>query len=104
MRQPAIYMLTNRHHTTLYIGVTSNLLQRIHQHRNKAVPGFTQKYNLDKWVYYELFDDMYNAISREKQLKNWRRQWKEQLIEEQNPQWQDLWQVYGVADTASSRT
>ena len=90
MKTPAIYILTNRHQGTLYIGVTSNLLIRINQHKEKSVASFSKKYNLDKLVYYELFDVMYDAISREKQLKNWRRQWKVKLIEHLNPSWNDL--------------
>jgi putative endonuclease len=90
MKAPAIYILTNRHNGTLYIGVTSKLTARIAQHKEKAVAGFSNKYNLDKLVYYELIDTMYDAITREKQLKNWRRQWKIDLIEKFNPTWRDL--------------
>ncbi|MGO1793458.1 MAG: GIY-YIG nuclease family protein [Oceanisphaera sp.] len=91
-KSPAVYILTNRCQGTLYIGVTSNLIQRIWQHKNHQVAGFTQRYKLNHLVYFELLDDMYTAISREKQLKNWKRAWKIQLIEQANPQWQDLWQ------------
>lgn len=90
MKTPAIYILTNRFKGTLYIGVTSNIHRRVIQHKEKLQPSFSNKYNLDKLVYYELFDAMYDAISREKQLKNWRRQWKIELIERFNPSWQDL--------------
>jgi putative endonuclease len=90
MKAPAIYILCNRPYGTLYIGVTSNLPSRITQHKTKAVSSFSNKYNLDKLVYFELFDVMYDAISREKQLKNWRRQWKVELIEQLNPNWRDL--------------
>jgi putative endonuclease len=90
MKVPAIYILTNRSHGTLYIGVTSQLATRITQHKEKSVAGFSHKYNLDKLVYYEQFDTMYNAITREKQLKNWRREWKIKLIEQFNPNWNDL--------------
>ena len=90
MKVPSIYILTNKPNGTLYIGVTSNISNRIEQHQNKVVSGFSKKYNLDKLVYYEQFDSMYDAINREKQLKNWRREWKVSLIEKHNPMWNDL--------------
>jgi putative endonuclease len=76
--------------TTLYIGETSQLSQRVYQHKSKLTLGFTNKYNLNKLVYFESFETMYDAITREKQLKNWRRAWKENLIEQINPNWLDL--------------
>ena len=85
MKQPCIYILTNNRNTTLYIGVTSHLIQRIYQHKNKLIEGFSATYNLDKLVYFEQFDDMNNAILREKRLKKWNRAWKNQLINECNP-------------------
>jgi putative endonuclease len=91
MRQPCIYIITNRHNTTLYIGVTSNLVQRIYQHKNKLVKGFSAKYNLNKLVYFEQLEDMDNAIIREKRLKLWKRDWKNRLINELNPSWRDLY-------------
>ena len=91
MRQPCIYIITNQHNTTLYIGVTSNLVQRIYQHKNKLVNGFSAKYNLNKLVYFEQFEDMDNAIIREKRLKLWKRDWKNRLINEINPNWRDLY-------------
>ena len=91
MKQPCIYIITNRHNTTLYIGVTSNLVQRISQHKNKLVKGFSAKYNLNKLVYFEQFEDMDNAILREKRLKLWKREWKNRLINEINPNWRDLY-------------
>jgi putative endonuclease len=90
MKQPHIYIMTNIKNTTLYIGVTSQLLQRVYQHKSKLILGFTNKYNLNKLVYFEKFETMYDAITREKQLKNWRRAWKENLIEQINPNWLDL--------------
>ena len=90
MKSPAVYILTNRPNGTLYIGVTSNLSQRIEQHRAHAVPGFTQKYNCDRLVYFEACDSMEAAIIREKRLKNGHREWKVNLIEKDNPNWQDL--------------
>jgi len=89
--QAAIYILASQRNGTLYIGVTSNLVQRIWQHKNDQVAGFTEKYGVHILVYYELFDDIVNAITREKQLKKWNRAWKIALIEKQNPEWQDLW-------------
>lgn len=91
MKQPCIYIITNQHNTTLYIGVTSNLAQRIYQHKNKLVSGFSAKYNLNKLVYFEQFEDMDNAILREKRLKKWNRDWKNRLINELNPSWIDLY-------------
>ncbi|MDG1731838.1 MAG: GIY-YIG nuclease family protein [Thalassotalea sp.] len=91
MKQPAIYIISNIHNTTLYIGVTSNLPQRIYQHKEKLIGKFSSKYNLTKLVYFELFDDMENAIVREKRLKQWHRKWKNRLITESNPNWSDLY-------------
>ena len=90
MKQPYVYIMTNIKNTTLYIGVTSHIQQRIHQHKFKQTTGFTQRYKLHKLVYFEQFEDMYEAITREKQLKNWRRAWKNNLIEQINPHWLDL--------------
>lgn len=91
MKQPAVYMLASRLHGTLYIGVTSNLVQRIWQHKNDLVEGFTRQYRVHTLVYFELHGDMLAAITREKQLKKWNREWKIQLIEKDNPDWRDLW-------------
>ena len=91
MKQPCVYMITNRNNTTLYIGVTSNLVQRVYQHKNKLIKGFSAKYNVEKLVYFELFEDMENAIIREKRLKVWKRDWKNRIINEVNPSWQDLY-------------
>ena len=92
MKAPAIYILSNSTNSTLYIGVTSNLIQRIYQHKNNLTEGFTKKYKTHKLVYFELFEDMENAIKREKTLKKWNRAWKNELIEKDNPNWQDLWE------------
>ncbi|MCJ8321261.1 MAG: GIY-YIG nuclease family protein [Colwellia sp.] len=91
MKEPVIYILTNKINGTLYTGVTSNLVNRIWQHKNNLADGFSKKYNTHLLVYYEQFDDMYSAISREKQIKKWKRAWKVRLIEEKNPQWCDLY-------------
>jgi putative endonuclease len=84
-------MLANGIRGTLYIGVTSNLIQRVAQHREKVVDGFTKKYDLDRLVWYEMHDNAESAIVREKQLKKWNRLWKIQLIERTNPEWCDLY-------------
>ena len=90
-KQPAVYILASKYNGTLYIGVTSNLIQRIWQHKNDLVHGFTEKYAVHFLVYYELHEQMLSAIEREKQLKKWNRQWKIDLIEKTNPAWKDLW-------------
>ena len=89
-KQPAIYILSNKKGGVLYIGVTSNLPQRVHQHQTDQVDGFSQKYNLHNLIYFEMHDAMLDAISREKQLKCWNREWKVRLIEKVNPEWLDL--------------
>ena len=91
-RQPAIYLVTNKPNGTLYTGVTSDLPKRIWQHKNKVTKGFTAKYNLSQLVYYELFEDMYQAISREKQIKAGSRKAKIELIESINQTWNDLYE------------
>ena len=91
MKQYYVYILTNQRNGTLYIGVTGNLVQRVYQHRNKFVDGFTKKYGLTQLVYYEVTNDVQEAILREKRLKKWNRQWKINLIQENNPSWKDLY-------------
>jgi putative endonuclease len=86
-----VYILASKKHGTLYIGVTNDIVRRVYQHRTKAVPGFTTKYGVDKLVLFEIYDDAVTAIAREKELKKWRRDWKTRLIEEQNPNWDDLY-------------
>ena len=83
--QPAVYILASQRNGTLYIGVTSHLVQRIWQHKNDLAPGFTEKFSVHGLVYFELLDDMPRAITREKQLKKWNRAWTLALIEKQNP-------------------
>ena len=85
-----VYITTNKNNTVLYTGVTNNLERRMHEHKTKANRGFTSKYNVYKLVYFEHFTDINQAIAREKQLKKWRRAWKEALINEMNPDWNDL--------------
>jgi putative endonuclease len=89
-KQPCVYILTSQPRGTLYIGVTSNLVARLFQHRTKTVKGFSAHYETYLLARYEMFEDMTNAIKREKQLKNWHRDWKLNLIERENPHWEDL--------------
>ena len=90
VRQPAVYILCSRPRGTLYVGVTSHLAARVWQHRNCVVDAFTSKYGIHRLVYYELHTAMYEAITREKLVKRWKRAWKIRLIEEKNPEWRDL--------------
>ena len=92
MKQPAIYIMANKRNGTLYTGVTSNLIQRVYQHKNGLLSGFTKRYGCKLLVYYELFDDMENAIIREKLLKGGSRKQKLTLIESLNPHWEDLYE------------
>ena len=86
-----VYIITNKKEGTLYIGVTSNLVKRVYEHKQKFIDGFSKKYNLTNLVYYEQFDSIENAIKREKQLKNWKREWKLNIINQFNPTWKDLY-------------
>ena len=90
-RQYYVYILFSKKNGTLYVGVTNNLLKRIWEHKNKVVEGFTQKYGVDKLGYYEVYEDINSAIAREKQLKSGNRKSKLELIELNNPDWQDLY-------------
>ena len=90
-KQPAVYILASKRNGTLYIGVTSDLVKRVWQHKNDVTAGFTKKYGVHTLVYYEMHADMTEAIRREKQLKKWNRAWKMELIEKENPGWRDLW-------------
>ena len=87
--KPAVYILASKYQGVLYIGVTSNLPQRIWQHKHKLVDAFSQQYNVDRLIWYELHMEMYAAITREKQIKKWNRAWKIELIETDNPNWND---------------
>lgn len=91
MKQGYVYILTNKPFGTLYIGVSSNLIQRIWQHREKQVDGFTKQHNLTRLVYYEIHDQIDGAILREKQMKKWNRNWKCRQIMDMNPDWNDLY-------------
>lgn len=87
-----VYILARRRHRTLYLGVTNNLGRRVWEHRTKAIPGFSAKYGVDRLVWYQGYDRIDEAIVREKSMKKWRRDWKLRLIEEMNPDWQDLYE------------
>jgi putative endonuclease len=90
-KQPAVYILASERNGTLYIGVTSDLVKRVWQHKNNVVDGFTKRYSVHQLVWYEPHETMESAIKREKALKNWKRIWKLELIETSNPSWQDLY-------------
>ena len=90
--QAYVYILASRKHGTLYIGVTSNLVQRVWQHKHNEFEGFTSKYSVHHLVYYEMTESIRTAIEREKQLKKWNRKWKVNLIESMNPNWRDLFE------------
>ena len=96
MKQPCVYILASREYGTLYIGVTSDLIARLYQHRTGQVKSFTSRYAVYRLVPFEQFETLYDEISREKQLKRWRRQWKINLIESENPHWVDLAQGLGL--------
>jgi putative endonuclease len=86
-----VYILASKRNGTLYIGMTSNLAKRVYEHKNDLVGGFTKRYSIHNLVYYEMTDDMGSALTKEKQLKKWRRSWKIALIEKQNPKREDLY-------------
>ncbi len=91
MKYYYVYILTNKINTVLYIGVTNDLIKRIYQHKNKLVSGFTEKYNINKLIFFEVYEDINEAITREKKLKNWHREWKMNLIKSKNPNFNDLY-------------
>jgi putative endonuclease len=92
-RSPCVYMLASKKNGTLYIGVTSDLMKRVWEHKNDLVEGFTKEYGVHRLVYFEMLEDMESAIQREKQLKKWNRDWKIELIEKDNPEWTDLYDL-----------
>ncbi|MBI5414789.1 GIY-YIG nuclease family protein [Candidatus Peregrinibacteria bacterium] len=98
------YITTNAARTVLYIGVTSNIEYRMYEHKKKVNKGFTEKYNVSKLVYYEEFEYVDDAIFREKQLKRWHREWKENLIRTQNPHWRDLSADWNYDDAGDPET
>lgn len=87
----AVYILASRRNGTLYVGVTNNLIRRVWEHKQNLTNGFTKKYTVHTLVYYELYSDILHAIAREKEIKKWKRRWKLQLIEKNNPDWKDLY-------------
>jgi putative endonuclease len=98
-KQYFVYILASSRNGTLYIGITSDLIRRVWEHKNKQVDGFTKKYNVDNLVYFEVFEDPGNAIRREKRLKFYKRKWKIDLIEKANPEWKDLYhKISGSCD------
>ena len=92
MKQSYVYIMASKRNGVLYIGVTSDLAKRVSEHRLGDVKGFSQKYKTKRLVHYEIFEDIEVAIAREKQLKNWHRDWKINLLEKENPEWDDLWE------------
>ncbi|WP_457097586.1 GIY-YIG nuclease family protein [Lysobacter sp. P5_B9] len=91
MKDPCVYILASQRNGTLYIGVTSDLVKRVYEHKTDAVEGFTRKYGVHTLVWYEQHPTMTSAIEREKALKEWKRTWKLKLIENSNPEWRDLY-------------
>lgn len=91
MKAGYVYIMASRKNGTLYIGVTSDLIPRIYQHRSGLIAGFTKRYGCKKLVWYQGYDDLETARHRELQMKEWRRAWKIELIEQANPDWNDLW-------------
>ena len=95
MKQPCVYMLSSNRNGTLYVGATSNLIQRVWQHKNDLVAGFTKRYRVHTLVWYEVHETMESAITREKAIKRWKRDWKIELLQENNPSWRDLYDDLG---------
>ena len=95
MKQPCVYVLASKRNGTLYVGVTSNLVQRVWQHKNDLVEGFTKRYGVHTLVCYEIHETMESAITREKAIKRWKRDWKIELIQRDNPSWRDLYDDLG---------
>ncbi len=87
-----VYIMASRPEGALYIGMTNNLVRRVYEHKNDIADGFTKRYNIHRLVYYEVMNDVHDAIQREKQLKKWNRAWKIRLIESMNPEWKDLYE------------
>jgi putative endonuclease len=90
-KNPCVYILAKKFRGTLYTGVTSDLVKRIYEHKNEVVEGYTQKYDVKLLVYFEMHETMESAISREKIIKKWKREWKYNIIEKDNPKWEDLY-------------
>jgi putative endonuclease len=92
MNNYSVYILANKRNGTLYVGFTSDLIQRVYAHKNELVEGFSKKYGIHMLVYYELAGSYEGALLREKQIKEWKRKWKRELIEQNNPEWKDLYE------------
>lgn len=92
MKNYYVYILASKRNGTLYIGVTNNIIRRVHEHKNNLIDGFSKKYVVHNLVYFEQFYDIESAIQREKRLKKWNRTWKVELIERGNPDWKDLYE------------
>jgi putative endonuclease len=92
MKQPCVYLMASKRNGTLYVGVTSNLIQRVWQHKSGLMEGFTKRYGVHTLVWYEVHETMQTAIAREKAMKEWKRAWKIELIEKSNPEWCDLYE------------
>ena len=91
-----VYILASRKHGPLYIGVTNDLVRRVYEHKKDVIRGFTSRYRVHLLVWFESYDDITNAITREKELKTWRREWKINLIETSNPNWVDLYEALAI--------
>jgi putative endonuclease len=94
-----VYLLASDKYGTLYLGVTKDVVRRVHEHKSKVVAGFTKRYSVERLVWFEIYDDALTAIAREKELKKWRRDWKIRLIAERNPQWIDLYPEIAAGHT-----
>ncbi|MDO8634805.1 MAG: GIY-YIG nuclease family protein [Dehalococcoidia bacterium] len=94
MRNYYVYILANKRNGTLYIGVTNDLIRRVYEHKHDVTDGFTKRYGVHMLVHFEEGEDVVSVIEREKQLKSWHRQWKIRLIEEDNPEWRDLYEDF----------
>jgi putative endonuclease len=104
-KQPTVYIMASEKNGTLYTGVTSNLIKRVWEHKNDAIPGFTQRYGVHTLVWFELHPTMESAIRREKSIKGWKRKWKLDLIEKENQNWHDLYDsITGLESDSLSRT
>jgi len=93
MKNFYVYILCSKRNGTLYIGITSDLIKRLYEHKNDLVNGFTKKYNVHRLVWYEIHESAESAITREKQIKKWKRAWKIKMIEQSNPEWNDLYET-----------
>lgn len=87
-----VYMLASQRHGTLYVGVTKDLVRRVYEHRTDVIPSFTSRHHVHQLVWFEIYDDAITAITREKEIKKWRREWKINLVEQSNPEWVDLYE------------